>query len=79
MPKRGSHADNRLFFDELPSLDAARLKASGAIRLEGQHGIIAFGDKQKLIGVAHTVFKDGGSWSYFRCPGAAEGPKGFGS
>src|SRR6516164_1419107 len=22
----------------------------------------------KLIGVAHTVFKNGGSWSYFRCP-----------
>jgi hypothetical protein len=22
----------------------------------------------KLIGVTHTVFKNGGSWSYFRCP-----------
>ena len=22
----------------------------------------------KLIGVAHTVFRNGGSWSYFRCP-----------
>jgi hypothetical protein len=67
MPKRGSDAD-RIFFDELVSLAASRLKATGAIRLEDRHGIIAFGDKQKLIGVAHTVFKNGGSWSYFVCP-----------
>jgi hypothetical protein len=68
MPKRGSDADSRIFFDELASLTASRLKATGAIRLEDWHGIIAFGDKQKLVGVAHTVFKNGGSWSYFVCP-----------
>jgi hypothetical protein len=68
MPKRGSDADNRIFFDELASLTASRLKATGAIRLEDRQGIIAFGDKQKLVGIAHTVFKNGGSWAYFRCP-----------
>jgi hypothetical protein len=68
MPKRGIDADNRIFFDELESLTASRLRATGAIRLEDRHGVIAFGDKQKLVGVAHTVFKNGGSWSYFRCP-----------
>jgi hypothetical protein len=68
MSKRGSDADTRVFFDQLLSLAASRLKASGAIRLEDRHGIIAFGDKQKLVGVAHTVFKNGGSWSYFLCP-----------
>jgi hypothetical protein len=68
MPKRGSEADNRTFFDELVSLAASRLKATGAIRLEDRHGIIAFGEKQKLVGVAHTVFENGGSWSYFVCP-----------
>jgi hypothetical protein len=68
MPKRGGEADNRIFFDELVSLAASRLKATGAIRLEDQHGIIAFGEKQKLVGVAHTVFENGGSWSYFICP-----------
>ena len=68
MPKRGSDADSRIFFDELVSLAASRLKATGAIRLEDRHGIIAFGDKQKLVGVAHTVFENGGSWSYFICP-----------
>ena len=68
MPKRGSDTDNRIFFDELVSLAASRLKATGTIRLEDRHGILAFGDKQKLVGIAHTVFKNGGSWAYFRCP-----------
>ena len=68
MPKRGSDADNRIFFDEFVSIAASRLKATGAIGLEDRHGIIAFGDKQKLVGIAHTVFKNGGSWAYFRCP-----------
>ena len=60
MPKRVINAGGRIFFDELVSLAASRLKATGAIRLEDRHGIIAFGDKQKLVGVAHTVFKNGG-------------------
>ena len=74
MPKRGIDADGRVFFDELVSLDAARLKATGAIRLEDRHGVIAFGDedhggeRRKCIGVAHTNFPNGGSWSYFICP-----------
>jgi hypothetical protein len=68
MPKRGSDADHRIFFDELVSLAASRLRAMGAIRLEDRQGIIAFGDKQKLVGLAHTKFPNGGSWSYFLCP-----------
>ncbi|HZZ23827.1 MAG TPA: hypothetical protein VFE60_15170, partial [Roseiarcus sp.] len=73
MPKRGIDAASRCFFDELLSLDAARLRASGAIRLEDRHGVIAFGDedhgleRRKCIGVAHTKFPNGGSWSYFIC------------
>ena len=68
MPKRGSDADSRIFFDELVSLSASRLKAAGAIRLEDRQILIPFGGRTKLIGVAHTVFKNGGSWSYFDCP-----------
>ena len=68
MPKRASDADNRIFFDELASIAVSRLRATGSIRLEDRHGIIAFGDKQKLVGVSHTTFPNGGSWSYFRCP-----------
>src|ERR1700733_9683064 len=77
MPKRGSDADNRLFFDEFVSIAASRLRATGAIRLEDQHGIIAFGEKQKLVGLAHTVFKNGGSWSYFVCPKCGRRAKKF--
>jgi hypothetical protein len=68
MPKRGIDADSRVFFDELVSLGVSRLRATGAIRLVDRHVIIPFGGRMKLIGVAHTVFKNGGSWSYFRCP-----------
>jgi hypothetical protein len=38
MPKRGIDTDNRIFFDELESLAASRLKAKGEIRLEDRHG-----------------------------------------
>jgi hypothetical protein len=68
MPKRAIDAGGRIFFDELVSVSVSRLRASGAIRLDDRHGFIAFGDKQKLVGVAHTMFPNGGSWSYFRCP-----------
>jgi hypothetical protein len=68
MPKRGIDANSRIFFDELPSLGVSRLRAMGAIKLEDRHAVVPFGGRMKLIGVAHTVFKNGGSWSYFRCP-----------
>jgi hypothetical protein len=68
MPKRGIDADRRVFFDQLVGVGASRLKATGAIRLEEQQAIIPFGDKQKLVGVAHTKFPNGGSWSFFVCP-----------
>ena len=46
MPKRGIDADSRIFFDELPSIDASRLKATGAIRLEERQAVIPFGDSR---------------------------------
>jgi hypothetical protein len=68
MPKRGSDADHRIFFDELVSVGVSRLKATGAIRLEDRQAVIPFGVQNKLVGVAHTIFWNGGSWSFFRCP-----------
>jgi hypothetical protein len=69
MPKRGSDADTRVFFDELVGIKAATLRASGVIKLTDQQVIIPFPNgKQRLIAVAHTVFRTGGSWSYLRCP-----------
>jgi hypothetical protein len=68
MSKRGSDADSRIFFDEIVSIAASRLKATGVIRLENRWALIPFGEQTKLIGVAHTKFPNGGSWSYFLCP-----------
>jgi hypothetical protein len=68
MPKRGSDANSRIFFDELVSVGVSRLRATGAIRLEDRQALIPFGEQTKLIGVAHTIFWNGGSWSYFVCP-----------
>ena len=68
MPKRGTGADSRIFFDELVSLGVSRLRATGAIKLEDRQAVIPFGGQNKLSGVAHTVFRNGGSWSYFVCP-----------
>jgi hypothetical protein len=68
MPKRGSDADSRIFFDELVSVGVSRLKATGAIKLEDRQALIPFGEQTKLIGVVHTTLPNGGSWSYFRCP-----------
>jgi hypothetical protein len=45
------------------SIAASRLKATGAIRLRTGTGSSPFGDKQKLIGVAHTQFPNGGAWT----------------
>ena len=76
MAKRGIDAGSRIFFDELVSVSVSRLRASGAIRLEDQQARIPFGEQTKLIGVAHTKFPNGGSWSYFVCPKCgAEGKK----
>jgi hypothetical protein len=62
MPKRGSDANTRIFFDELVSIAASRLKATGVIRLEDRWAHIRSPSKQ-LTGVAHTKFPNGGSWS----------------
>jgi hypothetical protein len=63
MPKRGRDADSRIFFDELLSIAMSRLKATGAITLEDRQALIPVGEQTKLIGVAHTKFPNGGSWS----------------
>jgi hypothetical protein len=78
MPKRRSDAGSRIFFDELVSIAASRLRATGAIRLEDRLGVIAFEDKQKLVGVAHTIFRNGGSWSFSSARDAAAGKRSSG-
>jgi hypothetical protein len=69
MPRRGSDADNRKFFDEFESVRVPRLRATGVIDPAKRQAIIPFPNgKQKLIGTAHVNFPNGGGYSHFRCP-----------
>ena len=68
MPKRRTDAGHRRFFDEFECVKIPRLRAMGVVQLDAPHAIIQAGDRQKLIGLAHTKFRNGGSWSHFRCP-----------
>ena len=71
MGKRRQDADSRRFFDEFLCVKIPRLRATGVVQLDALSAIVKFGDKDKLIGLAHTKFRHGGSWSYFRCPRCA--------
>jgi hypothetical protein len=68
MPKRLANADQRKFLDEFLCVKIPRLRAMGVVQLDAPHAVIAFDDKSKLIALAHTKFRHGGSWSFFRCP-----------
>ena len=67
MPKRRTDADHRRFFDEFECVKLPRLRAMGVVQLDAPNAIIQVGDRRKLIGLAHVRFKNGGSWSLFRC------------
>jgi hypothetical protein len=71
MPKCRADADHRRFFDEFECVKIPRLRAMGVVQLDAPHAIIQVGDRQKLIGLAHVRFRNGGSWSLFRCPKCA--------
>jgi hypothetical protein len=55
-------------FDELPGVSASRLRAIGAITAEMKTTTIAFGEVGFVVELLLHRFKNGGSWSLFRCP-----------
>jgi hypothetical protein len=61
MPKRRADADHRRFFDEFTCVKIPRLRATGVAQLDAVSAVIPFGDKSKLIALAHTKFRHGGS------------------
>jgi hypothetical protein len=71
MSKRRADADHRRFLDEFECVKIPRLRATGVVQIDAPHAIIQVGDRQKLIGLAHVRFRNGGSWSLFRCPKCA--------
>jgi hypothetical protein len=67
MGKRRQDADHRRFLDEFECVKVSRLKAEG--KLEGQQALIAFPDGvDRIIGIRHIRFPNGGAWAYFICP-----------
>jgi hypothetical protein len=69
MGKRRADYATRKFFDEFQSVRVSRLRADGTIDPSKRSALIPFPDgTTKLIATAHTWFKKGGGWSYFRCP-----------
>jgi hypothetical protein len=53
-----------VFQDDLPSISAARLRASGAITAETPRTIVS----DVEVGLDLVRFGNGGSWSFFVCP-----------
>ena len=68
MGKQRQDADFRRFFDEFLCVKIPRLRAMGVVKLDAPHAVIQFGDRQKLIRLAHSRLANDGSWSFFRCP-----------
>jgi hypothetical protein len=74
MGKRRTDATNRRFTDEFPSVRVSGFRANGTIDPARRQAVIPFppNGTNKLIAVAHTRLKYGGSWSYFVCPSCAK-------
>lgn len=58
----------RVFRDDLPSIKASRLRATGAITAETVSTIVQFGEVGFSLGLALHRFPNGGSRSLFHCP-----------
>jgi hypothetical protein len=56
MPKRASDANTRMFFDELVSIAASRLKATGVIALEDPWAV-TFGEQTNSSASLRTFSK----------------------
>jgi hypothetical protein len=62
----------RVFQDDLPSLSAPRLRASGVITTEMTEIVVKIGDVEVEVGLSLLRFANGGSWSFFRCPSCGQ-------
>jgi hypothetical protein len=65
-------AGHRLFQDDLPSVSASRLRASGVVTRDMKSVVILFGEGEgalrREVKVVHRRFPNGGEWSFFLCP-----------
>jgi hypothetical protein len=63
---------HRLFQDDLPSVSASRLRASGIVTSEMKSVVVVFGEGadalKREVELWHMFFPNHGVWSYFYCP-----------
>jgi hypothetical protein len=71
MPKRRSDAYSRRFLDQYPKIRISRYRATGVVDPSRNYALIPFGDRIKLLNVAHICFPNRGGWSFFVCPGCS--------
>ena len=57
-----------IFQDDLPSISVSRLRASGAITTEMTRTTIGIADVEAEVDLDLVRFRNGNSWSFFRCP-----------
>ena len=79
MPKCGSEADDRIFFDELVSVATSRLKATGVMRLEVRRALTPFGEQTNSLASLLPFSKTAARGPSSSAQNPAEGPKSFGS
>jgi hypothetical protein len=60
--------DTVIFQDDLPSISVSRLRATGAVTAEMTRTTIGVADVEVEVGLSLQRFRNGGSWSLFRCP-----------
>jgi hypothetical protein len=58
----------QVFIDDLPTIKASQLRATGAITAEMTRTSISFGDVEVEVDLSLRRFPNRGSWSLFRCP-----------
>ena len=56
---------------DLPQAGVSRLRATGIITEKSTSTVLRFGEREFNVGVVARRFPNGGSWSFFVCPGCA--------
>jgi hypothetical protein len=60
-----------IYRDDLPALSISRLRAEGVITPATTAFLVSLGPVERIVGVHHRKFPNGGGWSFFGCPTCA--------
>jgi hypothetical protein len=65
------YAHMKAAFDELPGISVTRLRAIGDVMPAMKTTTVKLGDIEFVVELLLHKFRNGGSWSLFRCPGCS--------